>query len=427
MDFFILIGILLVVTKSIILGLWLLFLAKSTYSNNGLNQALGKALFNRIWVSSPSTVKNAAGLGPFYNASRCNACHLNGGGGILKSKDNNKKVQPSLILKLSPPNHIYGNQIQPKSLLGIQPEANIELKLSSELIHGIKKHKPIFELTNLNYGKISKKTELSPRIAPRLYNLIHIEKAPIEFFLENHDPDDKNNDGISGEISYVKNVTSGRNEIGRYGWKASHPTLVQQIAGAFSNDMSLSTSIYPGAAGDCTNKQNICLEYSKSIEPLTIEVSNKVLSFIAKHTENIGRADYKSRYDSDILQHRGFKLFKSLKCSSCHVPFYQKKNQKYLAKVYIFTDGLTHDMGVGLADKQMDGKLGNSEWKTPSLAGIGYFLSKNSRQNYLHDGRANTVSDAIQWHGGEGKYSAQKYNSLSNTEKEILLEFVKSL
>ena len=40
-----------------------------------LDLAIGRALFERAWVSAPASTKSTDGLGPFYNARSCAACH----------------------------------------------------------------------------------------------------------------------------------------------------------------------------------------------------------------------------------------------------------------------------------------------------------------------------------------------------------------
>ena len=40
-----------------------------------LDIAVGKKLFERNWVSAPSSTKSDDGLGPLYDAPSCAACH----------------------------------------------------------------------------------------------------------------------------------------------------------------------------------------------------------------------------------------------------------------------------------------------------------------------------------------------------------------
>ncbi|MCG5477115.1 MAG: thiol oxidoreductase, partial [Sinorhizobium fredii] len=45
------------------------------------NFKLGKALFEKLWVSAPSSTQASDGLGPLYNARACESCHLRDGRG----------------------------------------------------------------------------------------------------------------------------------------------------------------------------------------------------------------------------------------------------------------------------------------------------------------------------------------------------------
>jgi hypothetical protein len=61
------------------------------------------------------------------------------------------------------------------------------------------------------------------------------------------------------------------------------------------------------------------------------------------------------------------------------------------------------------------------EWKTPPLWGLA------DSAPYLHDGRAATFTDAIQWHDGEAHQSKRNYERLSKGQKQLLLTFLASL
>ncbi len=61
------------------------------------------------------------------------------------------------------------------------------------------------------------------------------------------------------------------------------------------------------------------------------------------------------------------------------------------------------------------------EWKTPPLWGVA------DSAPYLHDGRAETLTDAIQWHGGEADESKRKFFELKEDQKELLLAFLENL
>jgi hypothetical protein len=61
------------------------------------------------------------------------------------------------------------------------------------------------------------------------------------------------------------------------------------------------------------------------------------------------------------------------------------------------------------------------EWLTPPLWGVA------DTGPYLHDGRAETLEDAILWHGGESELSRVAYSDLSRSEKDLVVAFLSSL
>jgi CxxC motif-containing protein (DUF1111 family) len=113
----------------------------------------------------------------------------------------------------------------------------------------------------------------------------------------------------------------------------------------------------------------------------------------------------------------------------CHVPILKTRADypiPQLANIEapIFSDLLLHDMGPDFSDGLAEYDAAASEWRTAPLIGLRHL------RNYLHDGRAATVEDAILLHdspGSEAATVAAKYKNLSDSEKQQLLDFVSSL
>ena len=51
----------------------------------------------------------------------------------------------------------------------------------------------------------------------------------------------------------------------------------------------------------------------------------------------------------------------------------------------------------------------------------------NKHTNFLHDGRARNLEEAILWHGGEAEKSKNDYRALPKEDREKLLKFLESL
>lgn len=72
-----------------------------------------------------------------------------------------------------------------------------------------------------------------------------LEAIPESTILGLADEKDSNNDGISGKVNYVYDVSFNSKKMGRFGWKSNQPSIRQQVAGAFLGDMGITTSLFP--------------------------------------------------------------------------------------------------------------------------------------------------------------------------------------
>jgi CxxC motif-containing protein (DUF1111 family) len=75
-------------------------------------------------------------------------------------------------------------------------------------------------------------------------------------------------------------------------------------------------------------------------------------------------------------------------------------------------------MGPALDDKIVQGNAVGPEWRTTPLIGL------HLRQRYLHDGRAATLRDAIQAHGGEAATVRNRFFDLDEGDQQAILAFL---
>jgi len=134
----------------------------------------------------------------------------------------------------------------------------------------------------------------------------------------------------------------------------------------------------------------------------------------------------------DPLIQSGKRLFEDIGCANCHLPTLQTENSIIEAlsnKVFHpYTDLLLHDMGAQLDDGFVQVSELSSEWKTPPLWGLGLSAdSQGGSVHLLHDGRAKSIEEAILLHGGESESSKESFEQLDRSEKDIMLDFLKSL
>jgi len=98
-----------------------------------------------------------------------------------------------------------------------------------------------------------------------------------------------------------------------------------------------------------------------------------------------------------------------------------RTNRQGLAMVELFSDLKRHDMGPGLAEAIDEKGKGASVFITQELWGVG------STPPYLHDGRATTLAEAIDWHRGDSEFSRQRFNELPKPDRTALLAYLDNL
>ena len=418
-----------------------------------LDFKLGNALFRKFWVSSPSSTQASDGLGPFYNARACQSCHLKDGRG-RPPVEGEKAVSLFLRLgqlpstkkqidmlkqgsKLVFPDPVYGSQLQNFAVPGLAAEGDMELTYSTRvemLADGtkVKLRVPKYSIRDLSYGPLDVKTILSPRIAPPMIGLGLVEQIHPSDILRLADPDDENNDGISGTTQIIRDATSGDTHIGRFGWKAENATIRSQSAGAFSGDIGLSTPDRTNPAGDCTVKQIDCLRMPTGVQDHlgATEGPDPVLDLVTFYSQNLAVPIRRNVGDAGVL--KGKSHFYNLGCVSCHTPkFVTRRDASAKSKafqlIWPYSDFLLHDMGEGLADGLPVGRAGGRDWRTPPLWGIGLTKLVSGHTSFLHDGRARNLTEAILWHDGEGKASRIGFAKLNKSDRNALLDFLESL
>jgi CxxC motif-containing protein (DUF1111 family) len=232
--------------------------------------------------------------------------------------------------------------------------------------------------------------------------------------LDKADPDDKDNDGISGRINIVEGGA-----IGRFGWKAEQATVGGQVAAAFQGDMGLTTPML--AEENHTATQNPHLESGGSPE-----VSGKIFDSVAYYCRTLAVPAPRE------APTRGKELFNSLRCAACHTPELTTGTSPDFPElseqvIQPYTDLLLHDLGDDLGDKRPVFGASGSEWRTPPLWGIGLIPKVNGHSFLLHDGRARNIAEAILWHGGEASISREKFRALPKADRHELIKFIESL
>ncbi|RKE95425.1 di-heme oxidoreductase family protein [Ichthyenterobacterium magnum] len=397
---------------------------------------VGNSLFRQNWVTAPASTTARDGLGPFFNARSCTGCHFKDGRG--RAPLFNGELSHGMLLRLSVPGTtstganlpepIYGGQLQDDSILSATTEAGFIITYSDVVVNypdGTQTtlRKPSYSFTNLAYGEMAANVEISPRVGNQMIGLGLLEAIPEATLLSFADEFDTDNDGISGKPNYAWNVQTQSITIGRFGWKANTPTIKQQVAGAFSGDLGITSSLFPDE--NCPTGVN-CDNFINGGSP---EISDINLNKVATYASVLNVPGRRNHDDQRVLE--GKQLFNSINCIACHIPKIVTGNHSIAAlenqTIRPYTDLLLHDMGEGLADNRPDFNANGNEWRTQPLWGIGLIETVNNHTNLLHDGRARNIEEAILWHAGEAEDSKLAFMNLNASEREKIIDFINSL
>ncbi|MCX7997808.1 MAG: thiol oxidoreductase, partial [Leptospiraceae bacterium] len=271
----------------------------------------GNANFNRIWV--PAGNSTVSGLGPTFNNSSCQGCHLKDGRGrppsdgtsllsmlIRISKKNQKDPITDSVVGLE---H-FGTQLNTKGIVEFGTNIQIPhegiVTITYQEIPGIFPDGETYSLRQPTYTitwnvdgysgtdplKIHVPSpthyDISPRVAtmiPGLGLLEAIAEETLDYFAQKLP---KKNPTVQGKKNIVWDFANNKKVVGRFGWKANQANLRQQNAGAFLGDMGLTTSIFP--TENCPTGQTLCANSPSAGSP---EISDSRLDRVTFYTSTV--------------------------------------------------------------------------------------------------------------------------------------------
>ena len=408
----------------------------------------GKEQFNEAWVVAPDPA-GVWGLGPTFNEDRCVHCHINNG--RAGAPDDTGEAMLGMLVKLSVPGRdahggpnphpVYGDQLQNRGIADRVPAEGRAL-VTYEMVEArfadgtrVELRRPRVRLADLRFESTGADLMLSLRISPPMIGLGLLEAVPEGQLLAIADAQPQR--GVSGRVNRVWDQENARMALGRFGWKAGQPSLRQQTATAFLNDIGATSHLFPEE--NCPEAQVACRDVPSASKcggqggctgNYRPEVVPSRLSNIALFLQ--GLAVPARRGVGDEAVDRGRALFETTGCDACHVAELKTGAGTLIAAAanlafHPYTDLLLHDMGDELADGRPEFDASGSEWRTAPLWGIGLSKTVSRHADLLHDGRARNVTEAILWHGGEAHRSREAFRSMPAAEREALLKFVDSL
>ncbi len=334
------------------------------------------------------------GLGPAFNGTSCAVCHnvpVVGGGGIIA------EIRAA------------GRDAQGRPV-PLSPDGETLFQLFSTPLHGCQVQLPADAVI------------IARRVPIPVFGAGLVEAIPDEAILAQADPDDRNEDGISGRASIIRDLATGDRRVGRFGWKAQHATLLVFGADAYRNEMGITNDLFREELGVGLTPEQYrrCDPFpdpEDRIDPATrrrgIDNFESFMRFLAP----VGRGD------GGPLVAEGEQVFASLGCASCHTPVLTTGASREPAfdrkPVPLFSDLLLHDIGTG--DEIPQAAALPEEIRTPALWGLRF------RRPLLHDGSAATIADAIQRHAGEADVARRRFEALPPPARQRVLAFLQSL
>lgn len=333
------------------------------------------------------------GLGPLFVATSCASCHAGDGKGHpFSTLTRFGQSAPGLNMFLNQ----GGPQLQNRALPGFEPE------------------------------QIPTGATFSKFTPPAVTGLGFLELVSDQDILTMADPNDTDNDGISGVPNWIElppyitpfagAMPQEGKYIHRFGKKAAAYSLLHQTVNAYNQDIGITSVFDP-------------IDTFSGIEGEP-EVDMNTINNVTFYLQTLKAPIQRDQNNPEVLQ--GQNLFNQIQCASCHKPTLKTgfspvtvlSNKEF----HPYTDLLLHDMGSDLDDGYTEGSAETYEWRTPPLWGLGLSANSQGREMFLmHDGRAHSIAEAILMHGGEAAESKAKYQELPDLEKEALIKFLNSL
>jgi CxxC motif-containing protein (DUF1111 family) len=249
--------------------------------------------------------------------------------------------------------------------------------------------------------------------------------------------------GIAGH----PNRSGNDGTITRFGWKAQNKSITMFAGEAYNVEMGITNELFPVATEEdpaCqgnnkpepndvtrTQKDDVGPPANQSFSnPLHILADWMQFQLLMRFTDS-------PQPDPNPSQSavRGRTVFASVGCSLCHTPQMMTApvmNSAVLQNrpANLFSDMFVHHMGARLADGITQGQAGPDEFRTTPLWGVG------QRIFFLHDGRTTDLMSAVSAHrseatdnypGSEANKVIDRFNGLSPTDKQAILDFLRSL
>ena len=303
------------------------------------------------------------GLGPVFNGDSCRACHLLpviGGAGPIDVNVQRPAVPDG-----------NGGFVPPEETGGLAQTHSL-FDVAREEIPG-----------DVAF--------VEERNTPTILGLGLIETISDQTILAGQDPDDTDQDGVRG----VAHMVNGN--VGRFGWKAQVASLRDFVRDAMSNELGITVPDTGNPVGDTADSDG-------AADPeLSASQVEDILFFMQL-------LDFAPKFPATQQATQGEALFQSIGCAKCHTP--------RMDGVELYSDLLLHDVLGEEFTGVTQGEATSGLYRTPPLRGV------RDSAPYFHDGRSETLDDAIRRHTAEAEAIKQAYAALNAADRAALLAFL---
>jgi CxxC motif-containing protein (DUF1111 family) len=367
-----------------------------------------RAAFDRGREQFVRRFKPSEGLGPFYNATSCESCHSTPGVG------GSAQVYRNFYLAMW--NDGTGNVPLPGLPSAVVPAfGNTD---DFTLIAG---------RATIPADVSGSPTVVAQRNALPIFGTGLFEFVNDATILANADPEDLDGDGISGRF----NTDNG--SVGRFGVKAQSNNVELFTRAPLRNQLGITTDPFLGSGGIVSYGHMLLPQVSTDPNNPTTdnddvpdpELDRDALGDLIAFTRFLAPPEPITPFSAAAT--RGEAQFGALGCAKCHVP---ELATSRFGNARAYTDLLLHEMGDDLADNLAFGRpqasslsLPNTskEFRTQPLWGV------SLSGPFLHDGRAETLQEAIELHGGEATAARDAFLALDAVSQADVIEFLEHL
>jgi len=382
----------------------------------------GKGRFQEVEAVTPN------GLGPRFNSNSCSSCHFQPAVGGSSPQSNPQVAFANSHNQLPP--FVHGN--------GPVREARFIKNANGTPDGGVHDLFVIAGRSDAPAGcritqeDFSDSDNISLRIPTPTFGLGLIEAISDAGLAQNlaANADAKADLGIFGRFNHSGNDGT----ITRFGWKAQNKSLTIFAGEAYNVEMGITNLLFPNERDDTPNCSPVASPQDSFNlgSPGTAEFDD-VTGFAAFMRFLAPPAPAASAV-TDTTVPRGSSLFASIGCALCHTTTLQTGASSFGAAlsnqtIHPYSDFALHNMGPGLADQISQGLAVGDEFRTAPLWGLGHRLF------FLHDGRTSDLLQAIAAHSSRGNSQfpsseangvIQNFNALSDTDKQAVLNFLRS-